>query len=278
MRIPLGGLTFDVAVGGPADGRPVLLLHGFPENSTMWDDVLPYLHAAGLRTFAPDQRGYSPGARPADVPAYAVGELVGDVLGLLDALELPAVDLVGHDWGAVVSWHVAGRHPDRVRTLTAVSVPHPAAYAAALRRDAHQQRLSAYILAFRVPVVAERTLLAHDAERLRRMFAPLPDEDTDRFVRPLTEPGALTAALNWYRAMGRRDLDGLGAVPVPTTYVWGTGDLGVGRAAAQGCAGYVTGEFELVELPGVSHWVPEQEPGTVARLALARIAGERSAT
>jgi pimeloyl-ACP methyl ester carboxylesterase len=278
VRIPLGDLTFDVAVGGPADGRPVLLLHGFPENATMWDGVLPQLHEAGLRTIAPDQRGYSPGARPADVGAYRMSELVGDALGLLDALGLPEVDLVGHDWGAAVAWQLAGRHPGRVRSLTAVSVPHPAAYAWAVRHDAEQKRLSAYVLAFRVPVVPERTLLAQDARRLRRLFAPLPQGETDRFVRPLTGPGALTAALNWYRAAGRHDLDGLGAVAVPTTYVWGTEDRGVGRAAAERCAEHVTGEFTFVELPRVSHWVPEQEPGTVARLVLARVAGERPPT
>jgi pimeloyl-ACP methyl ester carboxylesterase len=275
VRIDVGGLSFDVAVGGPPDGPAVLLLHGFPENSRMWDGVVPRLHEAGLRTVAPDQRGYSPGARPAGVPAYAIGELVGDALGLLDALDLSAAHVLGHDWGAVVGWHLAARHPERVRTFTAVSVPHPASHAEAIRHDAEQQRLSAYILAFRVPKVAEATLLADDARRLRRMFRPLPAEATDVFVRPLQEPGALTAALSWYRAMSRADSMGLGPVAVPTTYVWGTEDRGVGRAAAEGCAPYVTGDFEFVELPGVSHWVPEQEPETVARHALARIAPAR---
>ena len=186
--------------------------------------------------------------------------------------------MLGHDWGAVVGWHLAAKHPDRVRTLTAVSVPHPAAHAAAMRTDPEQQQLSGYIKAFRVPEVAEAALLADDARRLRRVFRPLPDEATDVFVRPLQEPGALTAALSWYRAMGSTDLDGLGPVSVPTTYVWGTEDAGVARAAAAVCAAYATGEFEFVELPGVSHWVPEQEPETVARHALARIAGQRPDT
>ena len=274
MRIEVGGLSFDVIVGGPEDGPAVLLLHGFPENARMWDGAAPLLHAAGLRTVAPDQRGYSPGARPAEVSAYGIGEVVGDAVGLLDALDLPAAHVLGHDWGAVVAWHLAVKHPERVRTLTAVSVPHPAAQSAAMRHDAEQQRLSAYIKAFRVPEVAEATLLADDARRLRRMFRPLPAEATDVFVRPLQEPGALTAALNWYRAMSRDDSVGLGPVAVPTTYVWGTEDAGVGRAAAEGCAAYGTGDFEFVELPGVSHWVPEQEPETVARLALARILGQ----
>ncbi len=276
QRIDVGGLGFDVTVGGPDGGPAVLLLHGFPENARMWDGVAPLLHEAGLRTVAPDQRGYSPGARPTGVAAYAIGELVGDALGLLDALDLPAAHVLGHDWGAVVGWHLAARHPERVRTLTAVSVPHPAAHAAALRSDPEQQRLSAYIQAFRVPEVAEATLLADDARRLRGMFRPLPPGATDVFVRPLQQPGALTAALSWYRAMSSGDLAGLGPVAVPTTYVWGTEDAGVGRAAAEGCAAYATGEFEFVQLPGVSHWVPEQEPETVARHALARIAGQRA--
>jgi pimeloyl-ACP methyl ester carboxylesterase len=275
QKIDVRGLTFDVAVGGPPDGRPVLLLHGFPENARMWAGVLPELHAAGLRTYAPDQRGYSPGARPAEVSAYAVGELVGDALGLLDAVGVPAAHVIGHDWGAVVGWHLAGRHPDRIRTLTAVSVPHPVAHGRAMRDDPAQQELSRYLGLFRLPdQKAEAALLAADARRLTRMFSPLPAEEVQVFVRPLTEPGALTAALNWYRAMRR---DELGPVAVPTTYVWGTEDLGVSRAAAQACAQHVTGEFEFVELPGVSHWVPEQEPATVARLALGRIAGAPAA-
>lgn len=277
MRIEVGGLSFDVSVGGPEQGSAVLLLHGFPENSRMWDGVAPRLHEAGLRTVAPDQRGYSPGARPAEVSAYAIGEIVGDALGLLDALDLPAAHVLGHDWGAVVGWHLAAKHPDRVRTFTAVSVPHPAAQAAVMRTDEQRQK-SAYIRVFREePGVAEAKLLADGARRLRRLFRPLPEDAVDVFVRPLLEPGALTAALSWYRAMSRQDLAGLGSVPVPTTYVWGTEDAAIGRAAAEGCASYVTGEFEFVELPGVSHWVPEQEPETVAHHALARIFGQRAA-
>jgi len=278
VRIDVGGLTFDVATGGPEGGRPVLLLHGFPENSRMWDGVVPRLHAAGLRTLAPDQRGYSPGARPAEVEAYAVDELLGDAVGILDALDLSTVDLVGHDWGSVVGWHLAGRHPGRVRTLTAVSVPHPAAHAWALRNDERQRELSAYFGLFRQPAgKAERLLLEDGARRLTELFRPLPAQDVDVFVRPLTEPGALSAVLNWYRAMSRRDNEPLGEITVPTTYVWGTEDLGVSRAAAERCARHVAGDFTFVELPGVSHWIPEQEPDTVASAVLARIDPRRTA-
>ena len=276
-RIDVGGLSFDVAMGGPADGAAVLLLHGFPERAAMWDGVLPALHEAGLRTVAPDQRGYSPGARPPDVAAYRMDELVGDALGLLDALELPAAHVLGHDWGAVVGWHLAARHPARVRTLTAVSVPHPAAHTAALRSDPEQQRLSEYIRLFRQPDVAEERLLADDARRLRRMLSGggeqatgVPEEAIEEYVAVLTAPGALTAALNWYRAMSSDTR--VDPIEVPTTYVWSDGDAAIGRTAAEACANYVTGDYRFVELPGITHWIPEQAPEQLARAILDRIA------
>ncbi|HEV7657649.1 MAG TPA: alpha/beta hydrolase [Mycobacteriales bacterium] len=269
VPVDIQGLVFDVRIGGPEDGPAVLLLHGFPENSGMWAGVTPALQEAGLRTVAPDQRGYSPGARPDGVEAYSIHHVVADALGLLDALGLRTAHVLGHDWGAVVAWNLAVRHPDRVATLTAVSVPHPAAHAAALRTDPEQQRRSEYLAVFRRPD-SEQLLLADGARRLRRMFGPVP---ADEFVVPLTEPGALTGPLNWYRAMSRADIEGLGPVTVPTTYVWGTDDLAVSRVAAEDCAVHVTGPYRFVELPGVSHWVPEQEPDVVADLALDRISG-----
>jgi pimeloyl-ACP methyl ester carboxylesterase len=271
VRIDVGGWTFDVTVGGREDDRPVLLLHGFPESARMWDGVAGPLHRAGLRTAAPDQRGYSAGARPDDVGAYAMSELVGDALGLLDALGWPTVDLVGHDWGAAVAWQLAARHPDRVRTLTAVSVPHPLALSWAMRNDPEQQQRSTYIGLFRVPGKAEETLLADGAQRLREMLTPIPADSVEVFVRPMTEPGALTAALSWYRAASRQDVDGLGPVAAPTSYLWGTDDLAVARSAAERCGQHVAGPYRFVELSGVGHWVPELEPATVADVIVDRV-------
>jgi pimeloyl-ACP methyl ester carboxylesterase len=196
-----------------------------------------------------------------------VTELVADAVGILDALGVGAAHVVGHDWGAVVGWQLAARHPARVRSLTAVSVPHPAAHAAAMREDPEQVEKSRYIAVFRQPGIEER-LLEDGARRLRRIFGPLPR--AEEFVRPLTAPGALTAALNWYRAMSRQDL--VGPVAVPTTYVWGTEDAAVSRRAAESCADHVTGDFTFVELPGADHWVPERQPAAVAAAALTRMA------
>ncbi|MEV1332466.1 alpha/beta hydrolase [Micromonospora costi] len=274
MRIDARGLEFVVRAGGPEGGVPALLLHGFPQHGGEWDDVTPALHAAGLRTYAPDQRGYSPGARPAEVEAYRIPELVADAVAVLDALGVEAAHLVGHDWGAVVAWAVAAAHPDRVRTLTAVSVPHPAAMAYALANDPQQKVRSSYMVLFRKPGKAESVLLGLRAAALRRMLAGVGDAArVASYAEPMREQGALTGALNWYRAMSGADLAQVGPVAVPTTYVWSDRDRAIGRGAAEACATHVTGDYRFVELPGVSHWIPDEAPAELAEAILARVRG-----
>ncbi len=276
LRIDVGDLTFDVRADGPVDGRPVLLLHGFPETAASWSAVTPLLAEANLRTYAPDQLGYSPGARPDEVGAYSAQNLAQVTCDLMTALGLPRADVVGHDWGANVAWSLAAWHSDRVRSLTAVSVPHPAAYTAAFRADPEQKERSGYIRLFWQEGKAEEVLLADDARRLRRMLSGgdggtgVPAEAIDEYVAVLSAPGALTAALNWYRAMSSGNR--VDPVEVPTTYVWSDGDVAIGRTAAEACANYVTGDYRFVELPAVTHWIPEQAPEELASAILDRIA------
>jgi pimeloyl-ACP methyl ester carboxylesterase len=275
LCVDVGDLSFDVRVDGPDDGRPVLLLHGFPETSLSWSAVTSLLTGAGLRTYAPDQLGYSPGARPGEVGAYALPNLAQVTADLMTALGIPRGDVVGHDWGGNVAWALAAWHADRVRSLTAVSVPHPSAYTAAWREDADQQERSGYIRLFWQEGKAEDVLLADGARRLRRMLGTqdesgVPAEAVDAYVAVLSAPGALTAALNWYRAMSSgTPVDPVG---VPTTYVWSDGDLAIGRVAAEGCARFVTGDYRFVELAGVTHWIPEQAPERLVEAVLDRIA------
>ena len=275
LCVDVGDLSFDVRADGPDDGRPVLLLHGFPETSLSWAAVTPLLTEAGLRTYAPDQLGYSPGARPAEVGAYSAAALAQVTADLMTALDLPVADVVGHDWGANVAWTLAAWHADRVRSLTAVSVPHPAAFAAAYRSDPEQKERSAYFRLFWRRGKAEDVLLEDGARRLRRMLGSESDtgvspEAIEEYVAVLSAPGALTAALNWYRAMSSgTKVDPVG---VPTTYVWSDGDAAIGRTAAEGCAAQVTGDYRFVELPGVTHWIPEQAPEQLAIAILDRIA------
>ena len=276
----MGDLAFSALDDGPADGEPVLLLHGFPEGARCWAGVLPRLAAAGLHAVAPDQRGYSPRARPAEAAAYALDHLVADTLGMLDALGWATAHLVGHDWGAMVAWVLAARRPDRVRTLTATSIPHPVAYSAALGGDPVQQRLSSYLRLFAVPGQAEQVLLADGEARLRHFFdgSGMGPAEVDGYVRPLLDPGALTAALDWYRAVQPADYADLPPVAVPTTYLWGEQDLGVSPAAAHGCAAHVDADFRFVPLAEGSHWLPEQLPEVVAAEVVRRATGGRQSS
>lgn len=262
-----GGLVFHALAAGPDDGELVLFLHGFPQSAAMWTAQLEALAAAGYRAVAFDQRGYSPGARPTDVAQYRVGHLVDDVLAVAGGQPF---HVVGHDWGAVVAWHVAGRHPERVRTLTALSVPHPIAFAAALASaDDEQRNPSAYIAFFQQVGAAEDLLLAGGlAAMLRAAGYP---GDVDERVRAMSEPGALTAALNWYRAIDA-GLAAVGRISRPTLYVWSTEDVALGRQGAEGTDRYVDGPYRFEVLEGITHWIPEQVPDVLNRLLLEHLA------
>jgi pimeloyl-ACP methyl ester carboxylesterase len=271
MRIEVRGLTFEATEGGPPDGPVVILLHGFPVNRHGWAGVTPHLHAAGFRTYAIDQRGYSPGARPSGVEAYRAQECVRDAAAFVDELAGGRADVVGHDFGALVSWQLAAEHPDRVRSLTAVSVPHPAAFGQALLTDPEQQRRSSYIDLFRTVGKAEHVLSRDGGAGLRKVLSGV-GERIDLYAEPLLEPGALTATLNWYRALVIEDLVKVGPVARPTTYVWGDQDVAVGPATAAAAGEHVTGDYRFLPLPGVDHWVTDARPELLAQAILARIA------
>lgn len=269
MQVQARGLTFEVVEGGPADGQPVLMLHGFPQDHREFDLLAPKLHAAGLRTYAYDQRGYAPGARPAEVSAYRLTEPMLDAVAVLDALGVASAHVIGHDWGAQVGWLLAANHADRVKTLTAVSVPHPRALGLALRSRPSQRLRFAYMAVFRSPV-AERLLLARNGRMVRQMLAPIRDR-ADRYADAMAEPGRLTGALNWYRALSREQLASVGTIGVPTTYVWSDQDPVVGLTAALRTGDWVEADYQLVAMKGIGHWVPEEAPQALADAALARI-------
>ncbi len=268
-RFDRNGFTFDVTDSGPIDGPVVVLLHGFPTDRSSWDRISPLLHAAGLRTLAPDQRGYSPGARPRKRTAYRLGELTDDVVALVDAVGAGAVHVVGHDWGGGIAWLVAGRHPARVASVTVLSTPHPIAMNQALRsRDFDQVRRSWYMAAFQIPELPERLLGGRLESMLRR--GGLPEADAARYAARLAEPGALAAAINWYRAVPLSS--GVAhRCPVPATLVWGRRDPFLGPLAARLTAHAVRSEYQLVELDA-GHWLPERTPDESARAIIARVA------
>jgi pimeloyl-ACP methyl ester carboxylesterase len=265
--IPIAAGDFDAIAAGPPDGRPVLLLHGFPEAGIAWEHQVAALGRHGYRVVAPDQRGYSPGVRPKRTGDYDMSELVADVLAIADALEWNRVDLAGHDCGAGVAWSVAEQHPERVRTLTAVSMPHPAALADAQQGDEDQALRSAYLSEWRQIRTTERRMLDNDADVLRRMFEwKVPPSRVEEYVRRLSEPGALTAALSWYR--DNRPSARIGPVSVPTLYVWSTEDVAYGSTAALDTDNWVTGPYYFHMLEDVTHWVPEEAPAALSSLLL----------
>jgi pimeloyl-ACP methyl ester carboxylesterase len=264
-----GGLVFDVIDEGSADGPVVVLLHGFPQLNTTWNGVIKRLSAQGYRCLAPNQRGYSRGAHPARVKDYRVHELVGDVAALIDASAAPRVHLVGHDWGARLAWAVAASIPERLVSLTAVSVPHPAALLRALATS-QQAFASWYAYFFALPRIPEKYFLDDkgNASRLSEFLQKHDQspEAADRDARAMSEPGALTAALNWYRANSLSAFrEARTRTALPTMYIWSTGDTALLHASARNCGRYVNGEYRFETLSG-SHWILDEQPDALADL------------
>jgi pimeloyl-ACP methyl ester carboxylesterase len=265
------GLTFDVTDRGDSQAPAVVLLHGFPEDRQSWDPIADRLVEAGLRTLAPDQRGYSPRARPTEPypQAYALPELVADVVALLDAAGLERVHLVGHDWGGGLAWTLAGAHPDRVATLTALSTPHPAAVRSAMASAPWQFAHSTYMLFFQLSRLPERVLLRRLQSSL--LAQGVPRAEAERYAGRMREPGALTGALGWYRAM-RHSRGVVHRCRVPTTFVWGRQDVFLGRQAAESTGAMVLADYRFVEVDE-GHWLPERLPDLCATEIAARVAG-----
>jgi pimeloyl-ACP methyl ester carboxylesterase len=276
-ELAANGFRFTADLAGDASAPLVLLLHGFPQTRHTWRHQLPALAGAGYRGVAPDQRGYSPGARPSGVSHYGVDALVGDALALADALGVEHFHLVGHDWGGQLAWLLATRKPERVRTLTVLSRPHPAAFARALASDPHQSERSKHHRAFQDPDTAS-LLIEDGARRLRHILREqgVPDADAAAYVGPLSSHDAIDAALNWYRAAftGGSALAAANvpAVRVPTLYLWGDADATVGRPAAEATHEFVASAYRFVVVPGAGHFLTDQAPEAVTRELLAHLA------
>jgi pimeloyl-ACP methyl ester carboxylesterase len=258
-------VTDTAALGTDGPQGVAILLHGFPQDRRCWDRVTPALAGRGYRVLAPDLRGYSPGARPTGRSAYRNSQLAADVLALADAAGAKRFHLAGHDWGAALSWYLAGRHPGRVASLAALSVPHPQAFTRALI-SSNQAARSRYMAAWQLPWLPERTLGRRDGQALRDTLVRtgLDPASADRYAARARDPAVLRGPLNWYRAMPFSLREPAGPIRVPTMFAWGNRDRFVSRAAAELCGRYVTGPYRFTELDGASHWLPEQASDQVA--------------
>jgi pimeloyl-ACP methyl ester carboxylesterase len=271
VDLAVGPYRYSARAAGPTDGELVLLLHGFPETSYEWRAQLEALGGAGYRAVAPDQRGYAADARPAALEDYDVAGLVDDVFGFADALGRERFHLVGHDWGGFVAWYAAARDSDRLLTLTVVSTPHPVPFRAAMHSGSDQSERSSYMQWFRSPD-AEAGWLADDGALLTAAYGEHPADARDEYRRVFMadDGAALTGGLNWYRANHFQAPEG--PITAPTLYVWSTGDVALGREAAEGTAAQVEGPYRFVVLDDVSHWIPEVAADALNPLLLEHLA------
>ncbi|MEA3009233.1 MAG: hypothetical protein QOJ91_925 [Sphingomonadales bacterium] len=274
------GVTLNVASAGPEDGEPILFLHGFPESHRTWRHQL-----AGLsdlyRVYAPDQRGFAASDMPEGVENYETDKIVADVMALANSLGLDDFTLVGHDWGGAVAWTAALTHPGRVKRLIIVNAPHPLVFQKSLIDDEAQRDASQYISFFRLPA-AEAAIIAMGLENFldKVMLShadgtKLPAEERQHYLDDWSQPGALTAMLNWYRA-SKIKVPGPGEkaeaplwthapfpkLKMPTLVIWGLKDSALLPIQLDGLADLID-DLRLVTSPSAGHFITWEEPGTV---------------
>lgn len=273
VRRRCGEVTLNVAEAGPPGGRPVILLHGFPEFWYGWRHQIGALAAAGRRVVVPDQRGYNLSDKPKGIASYDVDRLADDVVALAAHYTDAPVDLVGHDWGAVAAWWTATRHPEKLRRLAVLNCPHPAVWLAMMSNDPAQRRASWYVRVFQIPLLPELLLRSRNfggmIAALRDSKTPLSDADAERYREAWRQPGALTAMVNWYRAAFRRRFAPVppGSIAMPVRIIWGEQDRYALPALAEASKA-LCANAELTYLPDATHWVAHDEAARVNTMLL----------
>jgi pimeloyl-ACP methyl ester carboxylesterase len=283
--VDVGGIRLHYVEEGDPNGPLVVLLHGFPEFWYSWRNQISALAAAGFRVVAPDQRGYGGSDKPRRWQDYKIEALAGDIAELIRALGAEKAHVVGHDWGAAVAWMVATLHPERVDKLAILNVPHPARMLDGLRTP-KQVAKSWYIFFFQIPWLPETMATRGGRKFLEGAYrdakpGAFTDEDLDRYEDALLAPGAMTTAINWYRAAFRRNprrtTGQLGPIEAETLVIWGEQDRFLGAELADPPAKLVP-HARVVRLPQASHWVQHDEPAEVNRLLLEHFRGASPAS
>jgi pimeloyl-ACP methyl ester carboxylesterase len=283
--IPTNGIRLHTALAGPENGEPVILLHGFPEAWFGWEAQIGPLAEAGFRVIVPDQRGYNLSDKPPGVAGYRMPALVADIVGLADSLGYERFSLAGHDWGGMVGWSLALKHPDRLRRLAIANAPHPAVMGRFLRSQPAQMLKSWYMFVFQLPSLPE---LVVKAANWRILMAAMPNHLTEpqrqRYRQAWAQPGAMTAMINWYRASlrrsgGRRRASSGGPrgaagarVRVPALLIWGQQDPHMSRDMAP-LSVELCNDGRLVSFPDATHWVQHDEADEVSRLLTEHFSG-----
>jgi epoxide hydrolase 4 len=268
--ITTNGLRLHAVEAGPESGPLLLLLHGFPEFWYGWRHQIESLAAAGFRVLAPDQRGYNLSDKPRGVSSYSLDLLARDIVGLIDDTGHDKAYVAGHDWGGAVGWWLGVHHPERIEKLALLNIPHPYVMLRTVKRNSVQQKKSSYIAFFQIPWLPERVLRARNwaatVKSLRKTSRPgtFPDADLVLYREAWSQPGAITAMLNWYRAALRKGprLTQSSRVTVPTLLLWGAQDTALLREMAQPSID-LCDNGRLVFLEEATHWVQHEEPDAV---------------
>ena len=266
----VNGLQLHTIIAGPRDGKLVVLLHGFPENWYTWRKQIKPLVEAGYRVVVPDQRGYNLSDKPDGIHAYSTDALATDIRELVHTFERERAVIVGHDWGGIVAWRLAMEYPDLVEKLVILNAPHPDAFRRELRENPAQQRKSLYMAAFQLPWLPE-TLLGQSPLASMNLFFRRNAVNQDAFssydlhvmATMLSQPGALTAMLNWYRAaVQRSDRQPSTPVTAPTLIIWGEDDVALGKSLTYGLEAWVP-DLKIHYIPNCGHWVQNEAPDEV---------------
>lgn len=272
IKVKVNEQVFEVRVAGLSNqGSLVVLLHGFPESSLMWEPLMIRLAKAGYRVVAPNQRGYSSTARPQGYKNYAMQLLAKDVIEIARKVGFnKQFHLVGHDIGAVVGWTVATLYPNLIKSWTALSVPDWPAYLWALNNDPVQKKKGHYVHTFQHKYIPELMLAAFNYHILRKLWAGFPETTIDAYLNLFSEKGALTAVVNWYRALLKLPQIIYTPVTVPTKFIWGNQDLAIARGGVDKNRDYVNGPYEFVEL-NAGHWFMEFNQNEICQEIMSHI-------
>jgi epoxide hydrolase 4 len=267
ITVKTNEVNLHVVVAGPQNGKPVVLLHGFPEFWRGWLKQLEPLAATGYRVIVPDQRGYNLSDVPKNVSAYALDELTKDIIGILDHFGIEQTYLVGHDWGAAVAWTVAIQYPERVKKLGILNVPHPAVMMKFIGKSPKQMLKSWYIAFFQIPGLADWLMgLGNFAGAIKMLNASgkpstFSEADLDEYRKAYAKSGGLTGMINWYRAMARfrpampRDV----RLEMPVRILWGKNDIALSAEMAEQSLKYCK-NGELIFFENATHWLQHDEP------------------
>ncbi len=253
-KIKIEDLEFDYRVCGDKQNELVVFLHGFPETSIMWAELMPEIAALGFYCIAPDMRGYSKNACPKGVKNYTVTRIGDDILSIAERIKGDKFHLVGHDWGAAIGWDITYRHPERILSWTSLSIPHSRAFGKALKEDKTQKKMSRYIGFFLLPVLPEIIIRRNDFKAFRKLWKRSPPEVQENYLSVFRRKQSLTAALNYYRANIRKGRKPIGDVQTPTLFVWGNRDFAIGAFGARMTENYVKGDYTYLEIDG-GHWL-----------------------